>query len=606
MKKYVLATSVLAALAGLTVLHHEQTAVHVEHQRDFADSPAPQGAPTAHANRRFMPQGFASYRVASGALSAKEIEVHPAVQRALSLLKAEKARLAAAAASHVNYDTERYSARDVIVDADGTEHVRFDRELDGLPLIGGDMVSHVRDGHIESLSHSLDLQWGGAAKASAALSPAQALARVRAQEGETLSDGGLSPRMVYFADAGQPKLAYEVAVQGTTDGDFPVHDLYYVDAQQGDVLGRDSLIQAAAQTSTRGTSVTRGNVQLITSQVTAAENEWGVAGFLLRHDGRGASAVRSVEGAPMTDYGVWGAWPMPRPMYSASNIWGQSFQQRVGVEVHDGITKSLDYFWYVHGRMGVHNNGAGIQSYVNMQGGNAFYDRGRNRMVFGNGYPGYTNPFTSIDIAAHELTHGVTAQTSRLMYSGDSGGLNESLSDVQGSIIEYYDNNPSDPPDFLLGENISLDRNTPTRYMFKPSLDGASYDCYPAGGFTSQIPHVTSGVGNHFTYLLSEGMVVPASHANRLQPQELVCNDAVALRGIGRPMVGYIWYRANALYLTSQSSYPVARAATQTAAMDLLAQGYPLPPDIVNVVACAWEAVKVPLPPGYNGPTCRR
>ncbi|MGO4781027.1 M4 family metallopeptidase, partial [Lysobacter sp. 2RAB21] len=93
----------------------------------------------------------------------------------------------------------------------------------------------------------------------------------------------------------------------------------------------------------------------------------------------------------------------------------------------------------------------------------------------------------ALDVAGHEMSHGVNFATANLAYSGDSGGLNEANSDINGTLVEYFDNNANDPGDYLIGESVLLS-GKPLRYMFKPSLDlrtdgRASFDCYPQNGF---------------------------------------------------------------------------------------------------------------------------
>ena len=119
--------------------------------------------------------------------------------------------------------------------------------------------------------------------------------------------------------------------------------------------------------------------------------------------------------------------------------------------------------------------------------------------------------------------------------------------------------------------------------MYKPSMDGplpyGSDDCFPDGSDPAYLnyfkngkdPHYTSGVANHFFYLLAEGAVVPTDPlvpAN-LGPSDLVCNGNVGLVGIGRDAAAKIWYRALTVYMTSSTNYADARVATISAATDL-------------------------------------
>jgi Zn-dependent metalloprotease len=191
------------------------------------------------------------------------------------------------------------------------------------------------------------------------------------------------------------------------------------------------------------------------------------------------------------------------------------------------------------------------------------------------------------------MSHGVNAATANLAYSGDAGGLNEANSDIFGTLVEFYANNPADPGDYRIGE-IMRTGGLAFRDMYNQGVDGKSFNCYIAGGFDPNLgaggihdPHYTSGVGNRFFYLVSEGAVVPAGSG--LTPAQLVCNGDTGIVGIGRDKAGKIWYRALTTKFTSSTSYPQARAATLAAAAELYGAGSPEQ----NAVARAWSAANV-------------
>ncbi|MFK3648455.1 M4 family metallopeptidase [Lysobacter enzymogenes] len=579
-------------------------------------------APAAHAT---LEQPFADASARSGATPQAQLDTHPAVQRAREWLQADKARSAAAqglsgGAGAAALAAESYRPRDVIVEADGSEHVRFQRDYQGLPVIGGDLVTHAKNGLLTSISKTLDLTLGnGGAAPNAKLSSAQAIADAGVHFAGRFLEQPKS-RMVYFAKDNQPTLAYEVTFRGLNKAQRPVHDLIYVDAGNGGLLGRDSRIYSAESTETYGYTITRGKVNITTAKVGADESDGRGAGYLLRDDKRGGGSTHNT-GGTVVDL-IFGGGDFSAPaMFDADNIWGNEQMtniERTGVEAHYGVARTWDYYKKFYDRVGIFGDGLGVQSFVNVTfsyfgifdlgGTNAFWDGEAKRMVYGNGDFGVSNPVVAIDVAGHEMSHGVTQATSGLLYSGDAGGLNEANSDIHGTLVELFDNSPKDPPDYLIGENVNLD-GTPLRYMFKPSLDAdadgnGSFDCYPAAGFSEEDPHYTSGIGNHFFYLLAEGQKVPKSHRKTVLPSDLVCNGATGLKGLTPVVAGQIWYRANTLYLTSQASYPDARVATQTAAQDLVDRGL-LKASAVKTVACAWEAVNVGLPEGSNAVNCK-
>ncbi|MEH6418260.1 M4 family metallopeptidase [Pseudomonas sp. CGJS7] len=632
MKQRVLTASILLAITGTTA-----TALVVA-QRDAGDSAIAQSKPAAsavastHANAASTARAtahataanpFADASAVSGATAAAQLERHPAVQRARELLQASKAQAAGAhglaGADAKAMAAETYRPRDVVVEADGSEHVRFQRDYQGLPVIGGDLVTHAKGGLLSSISKTLDLKLGDGVAAAPKLSQVQAIADAGVHFNGRFLDAPKS-RMVYFAKDNQPKLAYEVSFRGLNKAERPVHDLIYVDADNGNYLGRDSRIYTAEAAEGQGFTITRGKVAISTSKVGAEESDGRGAGYLLRDDKRGGGSVHNTGGTVVDLIFGGGDFTAP-PMFDADNLWGNEQMtniERTGVEAHYGVSKTWDYYKKFYDRVGIFGDGLGVQSFVNVTfsyfgifdvgGTNAFWDGDAKRMVYGNGDYGVSNPVVAIDVAGHEMSHGVTQATSGLMYSGDAGGLNETTSDIHGTLVEFFDNSPKDPPDYLIGENVMLS-GVPLRFMFKPSLDkdedgNGSFDCYPAGGFTEEDPHYTSGVGNHFFYLLAEGQKVPKSHRKTLLPADLVCNGATGLKGLTPTVAGQIWYRANTLYLTSQASYPDARVATQTAAQDLVDRGL-LKASAVKTVACAWEAVSVGLPEGSNAARCK-
>jgi Zn-dependent metalloprotease len=193
------------------------------------------------------------------------------------------------------------------------------------------------------------------------------------------------------------------------------------------------------------------------------------------------------------------------------------------------------------------------------------------------------------------MSHGVTAATAGLNYSGESGGLNEATSDIFGTGVEFYANNASDVGDYLIGEKININGDgTPLRYMDQPSKDGASAN-YWSSSVGSLDVHYSSGVANHFFYLLSEGS--GAKTVNGVSYNSPTSNGST-VTGIGRDKALQIWYKAlttyftsttNYKYFTSTTNYKSARTGTLSAAAALYGSGSAE----YNAVAAAWSAVNV-------------
>jgi Zn-dependent metalloprotease len=208
-------------------------------------------------------------------------------------------------------------------------------------------------------------------------------------------------------------------------------------------------------------------------------------------------------------------------------------------------------------------------------------------MTYGDGDGTQLGPLVSLDVAGHEMSHGVTSKTAALTYSGESGGLNEATSDIFGSLVEFYAGNSSDLGDYLIGEKIvrsGFGRDA-LRYMDKPSKDGKSADSWSSSVGNLDV-HYSSGVANHFAYLLAEGS--GPKTINGVSYNSPTSNGST-VTGIGRDKLGAIWYRALTVYMTSSTNYAGARTATLNAAKDLYGAGS----TEYNAVAAAWSAVNV-------------
>ena len=487
-----------------------------------------------------------------------------------------------------------FAAQDAIVDADGTEHVRFQRSYRGLPVIGGDFVMHSRNGQLRNVSQSLK----SAARPNlvAQFGSDEAIVEAGARFGSTFV-GAPTSRMVVYARGTSPVLAHEVVFNGIKADQTPTEMHYFVDARSGRILdqwdtvhtarpgpGGSSCASPTAAVGS-GNSLTEGTVVLNTIKC-----------------GTTYQMVDSTRGGGKTHNMSLKTSGLGAVFTGTTNIWGNflvSNAQTVAADAHYGVATTWDYYKNVHGRLGIANDGVGALTRVhygrNYQ--NAFWSDGCFCMTFGDGDNGATIlPLVAVDIAGHEMTHGVTSRTSNLIYSGESGSLNEATSDIFGTMVEYYANNANDPADYVLGEELfpnNVNLSQAIRYMFKPTLDNYSQDCYdPATTPTFEV-HGGSGIANSFFYLLAEGAVVPAgfgagSWAN-LSASSLVCNGNTSLAGIGRTAAGKIWYRALTVYMTSSSDYAAARAATLSAATDLYGAGSTQ----YNAVAAAWSAVSV-------------
>ncbi|WP_435228911.1 M4 family metallopeptidase [Streptomyces sp. Tue6028] len=470
---------------------------------------------------------------------------------------------------------EKLVVRDVVKDADGTVHTRYERTYDGLPVLGGDLVVHQsKSGKAEGVTKATK-----AAIKVASLKPAVTTAKAEKQAltaakaaGSEKTAADRAPRKVIWAATGKPVLAYETVVGGLQDDGTPNELHVITDAATGKKLYEYQGIETGT-----GKSLYSGTVTLNTtlSGSTYQLTDGTRGGHKTYNKAHGTS---SSAGTLFTDADdTWGTG-------SASS---STADQTAAVDAAYGAQVTWDFYKNTFGRSGIKNNGVAAYSRVHYgnQYVNAFWDDSCFCMTYGDG-SGNTHPLTSLDVAGHEMSHGVTSNTAGLNYSGESGGLNEATSDIFGTGVEFYAANSSDVGDYLIGEKININGDgTPLRYMDKPSKDGGSADSWSSGVGNLDV-HYSSGVANHFFYLLSEGS--GAKTINGVSYNSPTSNGST-VTGIGRAKALQIWYKALTTYMTSTTKYSGARTATLSAASAL----YGSTSTEYKAVAAAWSAVNV-------------
>ncbi|WP_326816058.1 MULTISPECIES: M4 family metallopeptidase [unclassified Streptomyces] len=472
-----------------------------------------------------------------------------ASQRAAAIEDAQAGAASTAAKIKLG-DKEKLVVRDVIKDADGTVHTRYERTYAGLPVLGGDLVTHTRkDGSLKGVSKATD------AKISVASTTATATAKSGA-------------RKVIWAVTGKPALAYESVVKGTQADGTPSERHVITDAASGKELYSYEAIDTGS-----GTSQYSGTVALGTSA--------SGSGYNLTDAGRGGHNTYDLNG------GTSGTGTL---FTDADDIWGNGLatnRQTAAVDAHYGAAMTWDFYKNELGRNGIAGDGRAAYSRVHYGNAyvNAFWQDNCFCMTYGDG-SGNLKPLTSLDVAGHEMSHGLTAATAGLKYSRESGGLNEATSDMFGTAVEFYAGNSSDAGDYLIGEKIDINGNgTPLRYMDKPSKDGGSADYWSRTVGRLDV-HYSSGPANHFFYLLSEGS--GAKTINGVAYNSPTSNGST-VTGIGRAKAVQIWYKALTTYMTSSTDYAAARVATLQAATDLYGAGSAE----YAAVASAWSAINV-------------
>ncbi|MEV6523920.1 M4 family metallopeptidase [Longispora sp. NPDC051575] len=474
---------------------------------------------------------------------------------------------------------DAYRATRTVVDPDGTSHVRYQRTYQGLPVIGGDFVTHTAPGGAVTASNGLS------APLTLATNPgvgrASAAAKARGQFTGTVS-GVRDPALVVDATSGTGRLAWETVVRGT-NGQTPSVLHVLTDAHSGAVLNRyDEVKSFGSGSGASGGALVAGTGNSVYSGAVTIDTTLSGSTYSMvdPSHGNGRTCDMNQGSGTCTTF------------TDTDNTWGngtQSDRASAGVDAHFGAAVTFDYFKNTHGRNGIFGNGAGVPSRVHYGNAyiNAFWDGAQ--MTYGDGASNQ-RPLVSLDVAGHEMSHGVTEALSGLQYSGESGGLNEATSDIFGNMVEFYANTSSDPGDYQVGEKININGNgTPLRYMYNPGLDGSSHTCWSTSTNSVDV-HYSSGVGNHFYFNLAEGT---GSTPYGTSP---LCGSNPGTVGIGRAKAEKIWYRALDLYFTTTTKYVntttpanTSRAQTLTAATDL----YGLCSTEYKAVQSSWTSVNV-------------
>jgi len=190
-------------------------------------------------------------------------------------------------------------------------------------------------------------------------------------------------------------------------------------------------------------------------------------------------------------------------------------------EAYDGLGATFDFYLAAYDRNSIDDEGLPLKAYVHygQDYDNAFWDG--SEMVFGDGDGELFQRFTiSVDVIGHELTHGVTEDEAGLVYSNQSGALNESISDVFGSLVKQYSKGQSAAEaDWLIGEGL-FTANVQGRGLRDMKNPGTAYDDDVLGkdpqpadmsGYvrTNQDNggvHVNSGIPNRAFYLAATSL----------------------------------------------------------------------------------------------------
>jgi bacillolysin len=444
----------------------------------------------------------------------------------------------------------------------GYTYLRVQQMYKGKPVYGAVMTAHVnKDGVLTAISGSPvpNLSEKKSLKAAKSVSKQDAAA---AGEKDLIAELGSEPtyeyapksKSVVYVKDGNAHQAYLVNYNFLDPK--PGNWNYFIDAESGEILDKVNEIHEASEKGGKpggpgaAGSDTVGSGTGVLGDTKSLNTYLSSSTYYLQDNTRGNGVFT---------YDASNRQRLPGSLWAdADNQFNASYDG-AAVDAHYYAGETYDYYLDVHNRNSYDGNGAALESTVHYgrSYNNAFWNG--QQMVYGDGDGTTFAPLSGgLDVVAHELTHAVTDTTADLIYQNESGAINESMSDVFGTLLEYHTGNN---PDWEIGEDIYTpgQAGDALRSMSDPAKynDPDHYSVRYTGTGDNGGVHINSGIGNKAAYLLSQG----GTHYG------------VKVTGIGPDKVGDIYFRALTQYLTPSSTFSQLRSAAVQSATDLYGEG---------------------------------
>ena len=423
--------------------------------------------------------------------------------------------------------------------ADKRTHVRLQQTYKDVPIWGADLVVHAAEGKFRGLNGALavhlpNLDLNPGIDADRAMSIGKGLYQGQSKDNQVsgLNYSREKTNLVVYPRSGRDAvLAWHVVFFTELQGGIrPGLWNYFIDAHSGDVIHSFNGIHTLEQASGPG-----GNPKVARTWTDALDVEPQGGTYVAE-----TARLVTIDMQNGTSGGVVASGPLDNFGDAAIND-AHGFAEQT-------FNTMLD--WYGHNSLD--DNGFVLRSRVHYSTNyeNAFWDG--TQMTYGDGASFFYPLSGDVDVVAHEMAHGYTSFHSDLVYSGESGGMNESFSDINGTITEHF--SEGDDADWDVGTDIFQEEGAALRYMCDPTADGVSIDHY--SDYAGQDVHYTSGIGNKAFCLASRRFSSGGGTDTEANTE-------------GTRRVGEAFYEANASYWTSSSTYPESCQGTMDAAAAL-------------------------------------
>ncbi len=484
-----------------------------------------------------------------------------------------------------NFNVDNYSTISSEQDAQGIYHTKLQQNINGIEVYGGEVFVHFLTNETYTHGYFIDIpanfnttpaitKTQAIKKNNTSITPEFGTVTLNEKQLKLLNYTGAESVLKVFVYNNIPTLCYEI----TSRPNFIEQWISRINAQTGEVIESFNKTCHVDGPKTGSGTDLNGNSRNI--------NSYQIGSTYYMIDASKTDMFSSSQSS-LPDNPVGAIWTLDAgntPASDFNHVTSNSanFSNTKAVSAHNNANTAYEYFKNTFGRNSINGKGGTIISVINVSdenGGsmdNAYWNG--QLMAYGNGKTGFKPLAGGLDVGGHEMTHGVVQNTANLEYKGQSGAINESMSDIFGCMM--------DRADWLMGEDVvklsafpsGALRNLQDPHNGGNKLGDAGFQTkkmseYFAGPENNYGVHINSGIPNHAYYLLATN--------------------------ITKEKAEQIFYKALTTYLTKTSKFTDLRAATIQAAKDL----YTITE--AQAVAAAFDAVEIygaPVTGGGSAP----
>lgn len=426
---------------------------------------------------------------------------------------------------------------DTQFDPKGLKHSRIQQTFKGVPIYGAEMIVHANDYQVKSLSGRIVPTPSGLSiepafskntaieKAFAYLSKITIVSPVK-NSGIQLAKAGQKAELTIYKKEGRPVLAYEMTLRPNILERW----VLFMDANTGEIIDTynhtctfDGIFKSSAKDLN---GITRA-FRIYETQNTYFLIDPTKEMFDQNNSQLPNSPIGTIWTIDAKNSSIAGEMELSHVTSADGLTWNAT-----AVSAHHNASECYEYYRTTFNRNSLNNKGGNIVSVINItdengQGMDNAYWNGE-FMGYGNGNQGFKPLAGALDVAGHEMTHGVIENSARLEYRNQSGALNESFADIFGAMI--------DRDDWTLGEDVVKANAFPSgalRSLENPNQGGQRDPGYQPKNmnqyvYLRDVPsednggvHINSGIPNHAFYLFATATGMDKSKAEQIYYQAL-------------------------------------------------------------------------------------